>query len=171
MGEYPSVPSNRFFFTSRYLRRFASFWIMITVSASWVAFAEPKKLEMDSFELSSSFRGCTTSVTCTLGWVVFGWVVFDDSKSNGIISIRGKNVKFWQIRNVRGTVGHRFNPSRRVGLSTLLCSDLACCTYIVLCCKLAEFFYGNVLHFKLIPGALLRMPSDHKLHIILRRFL
>ena len=66
MGEYPNVPSNLFFFTSRYFRRFASFWIMITVSASWVALAEPKKLEIDNFKFSSSFRGWTTNVTWTL---------------------------------------------------------------------------------------------------------
>ena len=40
-------------------------------------------------------------------------------------------------------------------------------TYIVLSRKFAEFFNCDVLHFKLVPGTLLYMTSDHKLHIIL----
>ena len=42
-------------------------------------------------------------------------------------------------------------------------------TYIVFGSKFAEFFYSNVLHFELIPGRLLGMPSNHELHVILFR--
>ena len=39
--------------------------------------------------------------------------------------------------------------------------------YIVLGCKLSEFFNGNILNLKFIPGRLLGLPRDHELHVIL----
>jgi hypothetical protein len=86
------------------------------------------------------------------------------------------DVYLWRNKGER-KISRELDESNVVYLRTIECrrfrpfalSERLLYSYIVLCCKLAEFFNCNILHFKFIPWTLLGVPRNHKLHVILYR--